>query len=79
MATVQSRRVMITDDNVGPILAIVTWFLMTMMILAVIILSTIQIVIRHSFSKEDYWIGGAMVGIFITGELVRKKCSRLLI
>ena len=61
MATNQGNHIMVTDDDHGPILAIATWFLMTVMILAVFARVTIKLAIRHAVGFEDYLITAALV------------------
>ena len=61
MATSQTNHVLVTDDDHGPILAVVTWFLMTVMILAVLARVTIKLVIRRAVGVEDYLIVAALV------------------
>ena len=62
MATNQTMdHVQVTDDNHGPILAICTWFMMTVMILAVIARVTIKATVRREIKIDDYSIMVALV------------------
>jgi hypothetical protein len=62
MATNQTmNHVLITDDDQGPILAIATWFLLTVMVLAVIARVTIKIAVRRQLKIEDFSIMAALV------------------
>lgn len=53
--------VLITDDDQGPILAIATWFLLTVMVLAVAARVTIKIVVRRQLKIEDFSVTAALV------------------
>jgi hypothetical protein len=53
--------VLITHDDQGPILAIATWFLLTVMFLAVAARMTIKIAVRRQLKIEDYSVMAALV------------------
>jgi hypothetical protein len=59
----QFSHVLVTDDDQGPVLAIVTWFLMTVMALAVIAQVTIKLSIRRGLTMEDFSAMTALVGL----------------
>jgi len=59
----QFEHVLVTDDDQGPVLAIVTWFLMTVMALAVIARVTIKLAVRHELKIEDFSVMAALVGL----------------
>src|SRR5271156_1900133 len=62
MATNQTmNHVLVTDDNRGPILAICTWFMMTVMVLAVIARVTIKVTVRPGLKIEDWSVMAALV------------------
>jgi hypothetical protein len=58
----QFEHVLVTDDDQGPVLAIVTWFLMTVMALAVIARVTIKLAVRRELKIEDFSVMAALVG-----------------
>lgn len=59
----QFDHVLVTDDDQGPVLAIVTWFLMTVMALAVVARVTIKLAIRRELKIEDFSVMAALVGL----------------
>lgn len=61
MASNSKDHVLVTEDNQGPILAICTWFVMTVMILAVAARVTIQVAVRRKLKIEDYAVMVALV------------------
>ena len=54
---------LVTNDDQGPVLAIVTWFRMTAMALAVIAQVTIKLSIRRGLTMEDFSAMTALVGL----------------
>jgi hypothetical protein len=54
-------QVQITADDMGPLLAIITWVFMTMMILAVIFRLIVKLGIRGSLKWDDYAVCAALV------------------
>jgi hypothetical protein len=64
MATNQTMdHVLVTDDNHGPILAICTWFMVTVMVLAVIARVTIKVAVRRELKVEDFSVMAALVSL----------------
>jgi hypothetical protein len=64
MATNQTMdHVLVTDDNHGPLLAICTWFMMTVMVLAVIARVTIKVAVRRELKIEDFSVMAALVSL----------------
>lgn len=62
MATNQTmNHVLVTDDDRGPILAICTWFMMTVMVLAVIARVTIRVTVRRGLMIDDFSVMAALV------------------
>jgi hypothetical protein len=61
MANQTTDHILITDDDQGPILAIATWFLVTVMALAVAARVTIKIVVRRQLKIEDFSVMVALV------------------
>lgn len=61
MASIVGRKVTVTSNNHGPIIAIATWFLMVAMTLAVIIRLAIKRFIRGSLSADDYTVSVSLV------------------
>jgi hypothetical protein len=65
MATNQTMdHVLVTGDDQGPILAIATWFAMTVMALAVAARVTIQITVRRKLRIEDFSVMAALVRLY---------------
>jgi hypothetical protein len=62
--------VLVTHDNHGPILAICTWFMMTVMVLAVIARVTIKVLVRRQLRVEDFSVMAALVSL--------QRCNLLL-
>ena len=54
-------QVTVTADDIGPIIAIVTWFFMVMMTLAVIFKAVIKLVVRRRLNLDDYVVCLALV------------------
>jgi hypothetical protein len=55
-------QVQMTADDMGPLLAIITWVFMTMMILAVLFRLVVKLGIRGSLKWDDYAICVSLVG-----------------
>jgi hypothetical protein len=56
-----NRHALVTDNNHGPVLSIATWFLMVVMILAVILRVAIRMTTAHVNGKDDAICIAAMV------------------
>jgi len=56
------QHVLVTDDDQGPVLAVVTWFMMTVMALAVVARVTIKVAVRRELKMEDFSVIAALVG-----------------
>jgi hypothetical protein len=55
--------VLVTGDDQGPVLAIVTWFMMTVMALAVVARVTIKLTVRRGLKMEDFSVIAALVSL----------------
>jgi hypothetical protein len=56
-----ANHVLVTADNIGPVLAIVTWFLLTMMIVAIFFRMVIKRFVRRRLTSDDYPVCAALV------------------
>jgi hypothetical protein len=59
------QHVLVTDDDQGPVLAIATWFMMTVMALAVVARVTIKVAVRRELRMEDFSVMAALVGLMM--------------
>lgn len=55
------NQVKVTPDDVGPVIAIATWFVMIMMILSVLFRVVIKLYVRRRLYLDDYMVCGALV------------------
>lgn len=60
-----AAQVRVTADDHGPILAIVTWFMMVVLIVAVLMRLAIRIAKTRSLASDDWVIAVAMVRILM--------------
>jgi hypothetical protein len=61
MAGLRPNQVHITPNDQGPLLAIITWFFMVMMILAVIFRLAVKLGIRGNLKFDDFVLCAALV------------------
>ena len=63
-----AEQVRVTADDHGPILAIVTWLMMVVLIVAVLMRLTIRIAKTRSLASDDWVIAAAMVQVLVLWE-----------
>ena len=60
MATLIPRE-LVTADNYGPVVSVITWILLVSMILAVCTKVVLKLLASQTFNRDDAWLLLAMV------------------